>query len=127
MSDVTQAAPSLGARVLEVARSQLGVTEVPFGSNTGREIRGYLAPCVRGGLRVGLTAGEWCAAFASWCVWSEWLRDRDGSVIADTRRSRIRTRAPPRPSPAAPTRAAAPTGPRYRSTRAGAPRCRRCH
>jgi len=71
-SPVAQGAPSLGARVLEVARSQLGVTETPSGSNTGREIRGYLAPCVRGGRRVGLTAGEWCAAFASWCVWLAW-------------------------------------------------------
>lgn len=63
---------SLRARVLELALAELelGVAEVPAGSNTGPDVRRYLAGCVRGGRRLGLSAGAWCAAFASWCVWS---------------------------------------------------------
>lgn len=70
------AGPStLGARALEVARGELGrgVREMPPGSNTGPDVRAYLAPCVRNGRRLGLTVGAWCAAFASWCVWEAWL------------------------------------------------------
>lgn len=43
----------------------LGVKEVPQGSNTGPRIKDYLSPCMRDGNRLGLSAGDWCAAFAS--------------------------------------------------------------
>lgn len=54
---------------LEVALSEFaaGVCETPAGSNTSPRIREYLAGCMRGGRRVGITSGSWCAAFASWC------------------------------------------------------------
>lgn len=64
----------IGALTLLAAHGELGVAEDPPGSNTGPRVREYLAPCVRdvdrdGDLeRLGLTEGEWCAAFASWCV-----------------------------------------------------------
>jgi hypothetical protein len=87
--DVTQA-PSRGPRALVLARAALtaGVREKPPGSNTGPDVRRYLAPCVRHGKRLGLTAGAWCAAFASWCVWEaahERLREdlRDLAVLAE--------------------------------------------
>lgn len=60
----------LGLRALRLAVAELeaGVCEVPTGSNTGQRIREYLARCERDGRPVGLTAGDWCAAAASWCA-----------------------------------------------------------
>lgn len=58
---------SLGQRALEIAVKELGVKETPTHSNTGPRIKEYLAKCERNGKLVGLTAGNWCAAFASWC------------------------------------------------------------
>lgn len=50
----------------EVERAA-GVREEPAGSNTGPRIRDYLAICRRRGTEkpLGLTAGAWCAAMAS--------------------------------------------------------------
>lgn len=46
---------------LNVARTQLGVMEVPVGSNNGPKVRQYLAA-------VGLGPGyAWCMAFVYWC------------------------------------------------------------
>lgn len=61
----------LGLRALRLAVAELeaGVCEVPTGSNTGPRIREYLARCERDGRPVGLTAGDWCAAAASWCAY----------------------------------------------------------
>lgn len=61
----------LGLRALRLAVAELdaGVCEVPPGSNTGPRIREYLAGCERDGRPVGLTAGDWCAAAASWCAY----------------------------------------------------------
>lgn len=51
----------LGAAALEVAISQLGVSEVPKNSNRGPEIKKYLNS-------VGLPEGyAWCMAFVYWC------------------------------------------------------------
>lgn len=65
-------AVSLGLRALRVALQEwcAGVCEVPPGSNSGPRIREYLAGCVRRrtGEALELTASEWCAAAASWCV-----------------------------------------------------------
>lgn len=62
---------TLGARALERARSQVGVSETT-GNNDGAQIARYFAGATRivnGQERAtGWTPGwEWCAAFASWC------------------------------------------------------------
>lgn len=47
---------------LEVAQTQLGVEEVPRGSNWGPQVKDYL-------LSVGIDfAANWCMAFVYWCV-----------------------------------------------------------
>ena len=47
--------------VLDVARTQIGITEKPLGSNAGPEVEMYLKS-------VGLGKGfAWCAAFVFWC------------------------------------------------------------
>jgi len=52
---------TLAGRVLAVAQSQIGITEVPPGSNRGPQIDAVLKS-------VGLGPGyAWCAAFAYWC------------------------------------------------------------
>jgi lysozyme family protein len=67
-----------GLRAMQGAEQELsdGIHEEPMGSNTGPRIRAYFADCVRdfplpdGTIeqrRLGLTAGNWCAAFASYC------------------------------------------------------------
>lgn len=55
---------SYADRCVEWSLAQLGVTERPPGSNTGPEVRAWLEPCERDGRRLGLTAADWCAAFA---------------------------------------------------------------
>lgn len=51
----------LGMVALQVAMSQLGVQEVPQGSNSGPEVDLYLKS-------VGLSPGyAWCQAFVYWC------------------------------------------------------------
>lgn len=59
-----------GALALALAALDAGVRERPAGSNDGDEVRRYLAGCVRKGKRLRLGPCAWCAAFASWCVWS---------------------------------------------------------
>ncbi len=59
---------------IAIAEMQSGVKANPYGEpNTGLRVAEYLNGCVRdvdndGDLdRLGLTVGNWCAAFASWC------------------------------------------------------------
>lgn len=53
---------SLAAVALEVALTQVGVSEQPKNSNTGPEVNMYLKA-------VGLKPGfAWCMAFVYWCV-----------------------------------------------------------
>lgn len=47
-----------------LAELERGVCEQPPGSNTGPEIKRYLAPCERGGKLLGLVSAPWCAAAA---------------------------------------------------------------
>jgi hypothetical protein len=54
------AAPSGAAGIVQVAESQVGVTEQPPGSNDGPQIAVY-----RGAV-AGSGVGPWCAQFASW-------------------------------------------------------------
>jgi hypothetical protein len=52
---------SIAARALDFARKEIGVQEVPLGSNNGPKVRQYLAA-------VGLPPGyAWCMAFVYWC------------------------------------------------------------
>ena len=82
-SSADQAPTTLGLRALAIARAELarGAAEEPLGSNAGPDVHRYLAPCVRGGRRLGLTTAPWCAAFASWCVWSAWSRGHESDVL----------------------------------------------
>jgi hypothetical protein len=53
---------TLGKKTIEVAITQLGVEEIPKGSNAGPEVEIYLKS-------VGLGKGySWCMAFVYWCV-----------------------------------------------------------
>lgn len=53
---------TLSMRALSIAKSQLGNSEVPKGSNKGPHIKKYLNS-------VGLDEGyAWCMAFVYWCV-----------------------------------------------------------
>lgn len=52
----------LAEETLKVATSQLGVQEMPKGSNAGPQVEAYLKS-------VGLGKGNaWCMAFVFWCV-----------------------------------------------------------
>lgn len=48
---------------------EMGVREVPPGSNTSARIKEYLKGCVRGPTNtpVNMLASNWCSAFAGWC------------------------------------------------------------
>ncbi len=53
---------TLAEKSLEIAISQLGVEEIPRGSNGGPQVSAYLK-------RVNLAPGNaWCMAFVYWCV-----------------------------------------------------------
>ena len=57
------AASDLLARVVEIAKSQIGIMEQPSGSNRGPEVDQYVTRC-------GLDPKgkfAWCAAFVYWC------------------------------------------------------------
>lgn len=73
----------LGLRALALAKAALAarVREAPAGSNRGTEVDRYLDGCVRGGKRLGVRGVPWCAAFASWCVWTAAYGD-DGPADA---------------------------------------------
>ena len=63
---------TLMADSLQVARSQVGVREIPRNSNRGPEVEKYLASVGRG-------PGEaWCAAFVFWCILQAWKARHDG-------------------------------------------------
>lgn len=52
---------SLARAVLDIAADEVGVREVPYGSNAGPKVRRYLSS-------VGLGVGNpWCMAFVHWC------------------------------------------------------------
>lgn len=60
---VTAVGESAGERALDVARSQLGVTEQPPGSNDGADIAKY-----RSAVAGSYAGAPWCAYFVSWCA-----------------------------------------------------------
>ncbi|MVM33605.1 CHAP domain-containing protein [Spirosoma sp. HMF4905] len=52
---------TLTSRVLAIAKSQIGISEVPHGSNRGPQVDLYLKTC-------GLSPGyPWCSAWVYWC------------------------------------------------------------
>jgi uncharacterized protein (TIGR02594 family) len=54
---------SVRSSIVPIAERELGVHEVPMGSNTGHRVREYQAATFLGG-----TGWPWCAAFVNW-VW----------------------------------------------------------
>jgi hypothetical protein len=56
-----------GAALLDVALSMLGEGETPAGSNAGPFVARCFAGAMRGGVRVGIKTGAWCAAFVGLC------------------------------------------------------------
>jgi lysozyme family protein len=55
-------AGSLSAQALQTAATQVGVREVPLGSNRGPRVDQYLEA-----VEPGLRAAPWCMAFVYWC------------------------------------------------------------
>lgn len=55
----------LASKAIEIARTQIGVTEHPPGSNRGPEVDKYLAAA---GLDASSGHYAWCAAFCSWSI-----------------------------------------------------------
>lgn len=56
---------SVNQRVIDIAEAELGVEEVPVGSNSGPRVRMYQASTSLSG-----TGWPWCAAFVEW-VWTQ--------------------------------------------------------
>jgi len=56
--------PPLSAAALDAARGEIGVREVPPGSNRGPEVDAYLRAV---GLEPAAGSYAWCAAFVYWC------------------------------------------------------------
>jgi hypothetical protein len=56
--------------IVDRARRRVGVRENPPGSNSGVGISEWISGCIRNGRRLGVRGVPWCAAFASWVVWS---------------------------------------------------------
>ena len=56
---------SIAEKVVEIAEDELGVTEVPLGSNRGPRVQQYQQSTILGG-----TGWAWCAAFVEW-VWEK--------------------------------------------------------
>ena len=63
---------SVGLRALANAQAELaaGVHADPPDFHHGAHIALYFSFCVRNGKLLGLTSGNWCAAFASFCIWT---------------------------------------------------------
>lgn len=59
----------LGLRALDIAQAELAKPgwESPPGSFGGPRIAQYFAGCTRKGKPLGISSGNWCAAFASFC------------------------------------------------------------
>jgi hypothetical protein len=59
------------ARTVEIARAQIGTTEVPFGSNRtvyGSELTDRYGPVtLSNGAQISRDGQEWCATFVAWC------------------------------------------------------------
>lgn len=61
---------AVGLRIVEAARAELGVKEVPLGSNRGPKVQVYQSSTWLGG-----TGWPWCVAFAwCWIVWGQVLK-----------------------------------------------------
>lgn len=58
----TNSSTSLSLSSLEVAKTQLGLEEIPKGSNWGTHVKKYLAS-----VNIDFPA-SWCMAFVYWCV-----------------------------------------------------------
>lgn len=85
-------------KALQIALSQVGVTESPAGSNSGTKVREYQAATSLGG-----TGWPWCAAFVNWCFLkagkplNELGRSASVAIVAANARARGWTVSTPRP------------------------------
>jgi hypothetical protein len=61
----------LRQRLIAIAAHEVGVTEIPKNSNTGRQIIEYQRSTTLDG-----TGWPYCAAFVCWCI-REWLKDSE--------------------------------------------------
>lgn len=68
----TPAPVSLAAVALELARSEIGVREVPPGSNRGAIVDSYAPRCVRLGRWLDVRGDAWCSRFVSEITWRAW-------------------------------------------------------
>lgn len=77
----------LGARALSVAvrESEQPGWESPPGTHRGPRIAAYFAGCTRNGKPLGITEGNWCAAFASYCA--AHANDTEGQIPHEYRAS----------------------------------------
>lgn len=64
-------AKTVGAQIIEAARRELGVVEIPMGSNSGPRVRVYQDST----WFAGTTSWPWCVAFAwTWLLWGQVLK-----------------------------------------------------
>lgn len=74
-----------GEKTITAARRELGVHEVPWGSNSGQRVRQYQAATTLGG-----TGWPWCGAWAEWVYKAAGVNDDD---LAHQATSEIAVRA----------------------------------
>jgi len=68
----------LAQAIIEVAKSQLGVREIPRGSNSGPQVDLYLKS-------VGLGKGyAWCMSFVYWCTKEACLKSGTPNLLKKT-------------------------------------------
>lgn len=89
-------------RELSYARSQLGVTEIPWGSNRGPHISYQVGPLPAYESITGAYGAPWCASFVQWMLYTSktgTIADRSAGVyyIKDWAWRRALLRAMPRP------------------------------
>lgn len=69
---------NLAITTLATAKTQIGVQEIPKGSNAGPEVEIYLKS-------VGLGKGySWCMAFVYWCVLQASLKEKTANPLFKT-------------------------------------------
>lgn len=66
--------PSQASRLVKVAASQVGVLEVPRGTNRGPQVDAYNLTCGK-----DMLGAPWCASFTRWCMWQIDIRSVPGA------------------------------------------------
>lgn len=73
---------TLADRIVAVASAEIGVAEVPLGSNTGKEVMAFQATCAYS--KTQRTRWPWCGAFARWCYRKAGVPDASNPADAST-------------------------------------------